>query len=119
MPWGDGTGPWGLGPMTGRGAGYCAGYPIPGYMNPIPGFGWRRWFGRGRWFFGRGFWGRGRGWWRGMPFYMPPVYYNPYSSISTQPDKETEREYLEGLLKELEEEMKSIKDRLSELSKGD
>jgi len=26
MPRGDGTGPWGLGPMTGRAAGYCAGY---------------------------------------------------------------------------------------------
>ena len=36
MPWGDGTGPAGLGPMTGRAAGYCAGYPMPGYMNPIP-----------------------------------------------------------------------------------
>jgi hypothetical protein len=41
----------GLGPMTGRAAGYCAGYPVPGYMNPIPGRGW--WLG-----FGRG-WGRG------------------------------------------------------------
>ncbi len=37
MPFGDGTGPMGLGPMTGRAAGYCAGYSVPGYMNPIPG----------------------------------------------------------------------------------
>ena len=59
MPWGDRTGPWGLGPMTGRAAGYCAGYPVPGYMNPIPGFGWG--FGFGRWW-----WGRGRGWGRGF-----------------------------------------------------
>jgi len=57
MPWGDRTGPWGLGPMTGRAAGYCAGYPVPGYMNPIPGFGFGRGWGMG---FGRG-WGRGRG----------------------------------------------------------
>lgn len=35
MPHGDGTGPTGLGPMTGRAAGFCAGYPVPGYMNPI------------------------------------------------------------------------------------
>jgi len=34
MPFGDGTGPAGLGPMTGRAAGFCAGYPVPGYMNP-------------------------------------------------------------------------------------
>jgi len=65
MPLGDGTGPAGLGPMTGRAAGYCAGYPVPGYMNPVlnrrfRGYGF---FGRGRGFFGRG---RGRG--RGMGF---------------------------------------------------
>jgi len=41
MPRGDGTGPAGMGPMTGRAAGYCAGYPMPGYMNPIAG----RWYG--------------------------------------------------------------------------
>ena len=58
MPAGDGTGPMGLGPMTGRAAGYCAGYGVPGYMNPWGGRGWSR-FGRG--YFGRGG-GRGRGW---------------------------------------------------------
>jgi hypothetical protein len=51
MPWGDGTGPLGLGPKTGRAADYCAGYSVPGYMNLIPGqgfWGWGRgWFGRG------------------------------------------------------------------------
>jgi hypothetical protein len=49
MPFGDGTGPRGMGPMTGRGAGYCAGYNQPGYSGAIParrwpslGFNWRR-----------------------------------------------------------------------------
>jgi hypothetical protein len=37
MPAGDGTGPVGLGPMTGRAAGFCAGFPVPGYMNPVVG----------------------------------------------------------------------------------
>jgi len=37
MPRGDGTGPAGFGPMTGRAAGFCAGYPVPGYMNPVTG----------------------------------------------------------------------------------
>ena len=46
MPGGDGTGPMGLGPMTGRAAGFCAGYPVPGYMSPVP---------------GRGYWGAGPG----------------------------------------------------------
>ena len=34
MPRGNGTGPAGMGPKTGRAAGYCAGYGMPGYMNP-------------------------------------------------------------------------------------
>jgi hypothetical protein len=34
MPFGDRTGPMGLGPMMGRGAGYCAGFYTPGNMNP-------------------------------------------------------------------------------------
>jgi hypothetical protein len=37
MPAGDGTGPMGMGPFTGRAAGYCAGYSVPGYMNPYGG----------------------------------------------------------------------------------
>ena len=62
MPLGDGTGPAGYGPMTGRGAGYCAGYGMPGYMNPVPGGGWGIGLGWGMGFgWGRG---RGRGWGR-------------------------------------------------------
>jgi hypothetical protein len=37
MPFGNGTGPVGMRPMTGRAAGFCAGYPVPGYMNPVMG----------------------------------------------------------------------------------
>jgi len=75
MPFGDRTGPQGLGPMTGRGAGYCAGYPAPGHMNPVPGRG----FGRGRGFGGgRGF-GRGRGRVRGFGW-DPSVWGGPYGS---------------------------------------
>ena len=61
MPRGDGTGPSGMGPMTGRAAGYCAGYPVPGFMNPAGGRGYRG-AGRGR----GGGWGRGRGFGRGF-----------------------------------------------------
>jgi hypothetical protein len=39
MPFGDGTGPRGMGPMTGRGAGFCTGFGAPGFTNPIPGRG--------------------------------------------------------------------------------
>ena len=45
MPRGDGTGPAGMGPMTGRGAGYCAGYGHPGFANPVGG-GWTGNWGR-------------------------------------------------------------------------
>lgn len=47
MPRGNGTGPMGMGPMTGRGAGFCAGFAAPGYANPA-GFGCG--FGGGRGF---------------------------------------------------------------------
>ncbi len=54
MPGGDGTGPMGMGSMTGRGMGYCAGFAVPGFANPV-GFmgGFGLGYGRGR--------GRGRG----------------------------------------------------------
>lgn len=68
MPRGDGTGPRGMGPMTGRGAGYCAGFPVPGFMSPAGGrlglgLGW----GRGRGF--RGYAGYGPGRFPAMPYY--------------------------------------------------
>jgi len=59
MPGGDRTGPMGMGPMTGRAAGSCAGYNAPGYANAIPGRGFGR---RGRRGGGRGWGGGGRGW---------------------------------------------------------
>ncbi len=67
MPGGDRTGPRGAGPRTGRAAGLCAGFPVPGYLNP--GWGGARWgagplggyFGGG-WGLGwRAGWGMGRG----------------------------------------------------------
>lgn len=77
MPGGDGTGPWGLGPMTGRRAGYCMGFSTPGFANPYV---HPMWFGYGRGM-GMGFGRRGgrfrrfafvpRGGYRYMPYGMP------------------------------------------------
>lgn len=107
MPGGDRTGPLGHGPMTGRAAGYCAGYEIPGYANPnYPGYGRGFGFGRG---FGRRYWRRGRGFWR------RGVYPHPY--YSTEIPGEEEKTYLENSIKELEEEIKHIRERIKELSK--
>ena len=47
-------GPRGMGPMTGRAAGFCAGNGVPGYMNSIPGRGFGMGFGRGCGFGGPG-----------------------------------------------------------------
>ena len=41
MPRGDRTGPAGAGPMTGRGAGFCAGFKTAGYQTAGGGFGRR------------------------------------------------------------------------------
>ena len=122
MPYGDGTGPNGLGPMTGRAAGYCAGYGMPGYMNQIPG---RGYFGKGRGFFGRG---RGRGrrnWyyatdlfglnragaglpaWGGYP--VPPV--NPELSL------QNEAVFLKEQVSAMEKEIKEIHRYIAELEK--
>ena len=104
MPGGDRTGPLGRGPITGRALGYCSGGNIPGYANPG--------FGRG---FGRGFWGRGRGfWWRD---YSDPYRPHPNMAFYPQPTKDGEKTYLEGMIKNLEEEMKTMKERLQELYK--
>jgi len=48
MPWGDGTGPAGMGPMTGGGFGYCAGYGAPGFYSAPRGWGLGPGAGRGR-----------------------------------------------------------------------
>ena len=106
MPGGDRTGPMGFGPMSGRAAGYCAGYPVPGYANPVLGRGFGMGFGRGR---GRGM-GFGRAW--AMP-YAAPVAAAPYTTAAPTPELESaalkqQVEHLEGVLGDL-------RDRIAEL----
>lgn len=119
MPFGDGTGPMGYGPMTGRGAGYCAGYPVPGYMNPwggYYGFGWGRGLGWGR--------GRGRGWRNmyyatGLPGWARgggawPVALPVRVPVSGL-DPSREAEFLEKQASFLEQELAEVKKRLAQL----
>jgi len=114
MPGGDGTGPMGMGPMTGRAAGYCAGYPVPGYMNPLG----RRFFGFGRgggrgwrnWFYATGLPGRIRAgyampaWGGDAPPYAPPT-------------PEQERDALKAQADQLSRTLEEVKARLDELEK--
>ncbi len=126
MPGGDGTGPMGMGPLTGRGAGYCAGYSVPGYMNLIPGRGvrgggrgggWGRGVGFGRGL-GLGFrGGRGRtGWWGAVPYAAAPGYPPPYWAPGAMaPTPEQERDALQGQVEYLEDALEGLRKRIAEL----
>ena len=114
MPGGDGTGPAGLGPMTGRAAGFCAAYPVPGYMNPMP--------GRGAWGFGRGM-GWGRGWGRGFtgayPGWVPGVpTYGGAPFAPPAPSREQELQALRGQAEYFTGALEGIRARISELEAG-
>ena len=116
MPGGDGTGPRGQGPMTGRGMGYCAGYSVPGYMNSSPRLGLGRRFGSGRGM-GRGF-GRGFGW-RRFDFAPaePILQQQPIYPKQPKLSKEQEMQILEQESKAVEEEQKILKEELSNIRK--
>lgn len=141
MPLGNGMGPIGMGPMTGRAAGYCAGYGIPGYANPISGRGgyWGR-GGRGRGYFGRRVGHRQRNWFyatglpgwaraaygqlfrsgRGAnpphwPAWIGPLAYPHYRATYSGPDKEQELQMLKDQADLFTENLEGIKKRVEEL----
>ncbi len=97
MPGGDRTGPGGMGPLTGRGMGNCAGARPAGYGRGVG-----RGMGRGG--FGRGM-GRGGGFGRGFGW--------GYSPSPVSPADEA------GMLKSeasaLQEELKAVQARISAL----
>ncbi len=88
MPRGDGTGPVGQGPMTGRGAGRCAGNNTPGY----------------------GFFGRGRGFGRGFGFGFGN--YN-----QTPNDQASEKSWLELGINALKNQLSNLEKRRDEMDK--
>ena len=117
MPGGDRTGPMGMGPMTGRAAGYCAGYSVPGYVNPVSGrggFGYGRGggrgLGRGR---GRGFGFRGAAYAYGNPNYGDPYLAAPYYGPEVNPQQEAQM--LKEQAKAMQGEISAINDRIKEL----
>ena len=115
MPRGDGTGPMGMGSMTGRRAGYCAGYNTPGFANPVTGRGY------GFWGAGRGNFGSGRGhrnmyYATGLPFWarFGSVPYGAQSNIP-QATPEQELDYLKGQAEYFKGALEDIKKRIDEL----
>ncbi|MGV8058775.1 MAG: DUF5320 domain-containing protein [Smithellaceae bacterium] len=115
MPRGDSTGPMGMGPMTGRQAGYCAGYNMPGFLNNAGGrsmgMGFRR---------GTGFGGRGGGFRRRNRFFATGVpgraRFGSFAAPFQQADPETEKQVLKSQAEYLQSEMDTIKTRLDELT---
>jgi len=120
MPGGDGTGPGGMGPMTGRAAGYCAGYPAPGFMNPVAGRGLAGWgrgggWGHRNWFYATGLTGWQRaglsdpaavGVWPSAPIA------SPFAPTIT---RQQQLDLLKGQAEYFEDVLDGIKKRIDEL----
>jgi len=93
-----------MGPMTGRAAGYCAGYNMPGYANSF--------LGRG--FGGRG--GRGGGWgrwggWSGAPYYQAPAYgVAPYSPEQNVDALKAQAQYLQKTLEDIQKRIEELEE---------
>jgi hypothetical protein len=106
MPTGDRTGPLGLGPRSGHGAGYCGGAAAPGFFTRAsgPGFG----FGAGRGW-------RHRYWARTLPGWMRsgtlPTLFSESESA------EVLKEILTRRVNELEQEISLAKQRLERLTR--
>ena len=105
MPGGDRTGPVGMGPMTGRAAGYCAGLPTPGFIS-APG---------GRGFRGRGFGGGGRG--RRNWFYATGLTgrQRAAAGMPAAVSKEQELNLLKQQAQIIEQQMKQLQERIQQL----
>ena len=118
MPRGDTTGPMGMGPMTGRGAGYCAGFGVPGNMNHLGGRGFGMGSGRGAGFGGRrarggGFGHRNRFFATGVP---GRFWFGGMAASYSNPNPETEKQVLNNQAEMLKNELDAIKKRLDELN---
>ena len=111
MPRGNGTGPIGEGPMTGRGMGNCVTNSAPGYMN----------LGQGRFGVGRGgqpwgcgsgrAWGRGRSGYRGSGWGRGPR--PAYESAPA--NTEEEKKHINEEINSLQAELDNLKKYLTEL----
>jgi len=91
MPGFDGTGPMGMGPMTGGGRGFC---------SPRGVGGGRRWYGRPRWTP------------YAYPYYSPPVF-SPFTPRMT---REQEVEFLKNEAQAMRDELEELEARIGQLS---
>ena len=96
MPRGDRTGPYGEGPKTGRGMGYCTGNEHPGFANTHPN--WGGGFGRRI----RGGYGAGFGFRQGYGNVSP----GNIADVS-------EKTLIENEIRILKDQLSALEDRLS------
>ncbi len=113
MPGFDGTGPWGRGPMTGGGRGFCN--PVgrgSGCFGRSGGRGFRRGggqgFGPGRGF-GRGYWGQA---YYDAPYTDSPWAANPYDSPIS---RDQEIDFLQNQAQAIKKDLEDIEARIGEL----
>jgi len=131
MPGGDRTGPMGMGPMTGRAAGYCAGAAAPGFVSAPGG---RQVRGGGGGGAGRGGGGRGRrgrrnqfhatgltGWQRAEAAVSDSQDSQVASAAQAQPDvsppanREQELAALKLHVETMEQQAKQLRERIQQL----
>ncbi len=117
MPRGDRTGPTGIGPMSGRGAGYCAGFDMPGFANRAFGRSFGAGFERIR---GRGFRGhygwRNMFWATGLPGWMRR---GSFYGAGQKMDPNSKKQLLKYQEDILQSQLDMIRERLSELDSSD
>lgn len=103
-----------MGPMTGRGAGYCAGYPVPGSANP--GMAARGFAGRGS---GAGWGGRGRRnmfYATGLPGWARAGDAPAWGAPPAAPTREQEVEALKAEADQIKDALDNINHRIDELT---
>lgn len=101
MPGFDGTGPRGMGPMTGGGRGFCA-YPRGGVRPIIGGFG----------FYGRG---GGRGW-RNQYYATGLPRWQRWASWGVPPTAEDEKQALKSEADFLRSRLQDLEERLAAMN---
>jgi len=91
--------------MTGRRAGYCAGQDMPGFANPVPGYGMR---------YGGRFSGRGGGYgWRHWFYATGQPYWARAGAVPPVPEQELYS--LKDEAEVLKEQLEAINRRITEL----
>ena len=106
MPRRDGTGPEGLGPMTGRAAGNCAGSGVYGLANPAVGRGFG--MGRGR---GGGYGCRNRFYATGQTGWQRAAMFPAATPVQQIDALRGQAEYLEGTLEAIRKQLEALEEK--------